>query len=118
MTNLVLEQHQLQNLYVAGDGIYQSYTINSDKSLTFSGANVSDTTSCTLGVSLAVQRVSPYSIFGVSYDAGCSGVAISVDSTGALVSQIANVTYDTSAGVHGLAISPDSRYIYSADDSK
>lgn len=114
--NLILEQHQLQNLYVAGDGIYQSYAIGSDKSLTFTGANVSDTTSCTLGVSLAVQHTSPYSIFGVAYDAGCAGVAISVDASGALVSQIANVTYDASAGVHGLALSPDSRYVYSADD--
>lgn len=102
---------------MAGDGIYQSYSIGSDQSLTLAGANVSDTTSCTLGVSLAVQRTSPYSIFGVAYDAGCSGVAISVDAdTGALVSQIANLTYDTSAGIHGLAISPDSRYVYSADD--
>lgn len=103
-------------MYIAGDGVYQSYTINSDKSLTFTGANVSDTTSCTLGVSLALQRKSPGTIFGVSYDAGCSGVAISVDSSGALVSQIANLTYDTSAGIHGLAISPDSQFVYSADD--
>lgn len=109
-------QNQLQNLYIAGDGIYQSYTINSDKSLTFTGANVSDTTSCTLSVSLALQHKSPGTIFGVSYDAGCSGVAISVDSSGALVSQIANLTYDTSAGIHGLAISPDSQFVYSADD--
>lgn len=101
---------------MAGDGIYQSYTIGSDQSLTFAGANVSDTTSCTLGVSLVVQTVSPYSIFGVAYDSGCSGVAISVDSSGALVSQIANLTYDTSAGIHGLAIAPDSQYVYSADD--
>lgn len=111
-----LEQEDLQNLYVAGDGIYQSYTINSDNSLTFTGANVSDTTSCTLGVSLALQPKSPGTIFGVAYDAGCSGVAMSVDSSGALVSQIANLTYDTSAGIHGLAISPDGQFVYSADD--
>lgn len=41
---------------------------------------------------------------------------MSVDSSGALVEKIANLTYDTSAGVHGLAIAPDSRYVYSADD--
>lgn len=52
----------------------------------------------------------------MAYDAGCSGVAMSVDSAGALASHIANVTYDASAGVHGLALSPDSRYVYSADD--
>lgn len=116
LTTRPYQQSQLQNLYVAGDGIYQSYTINSDKSLTQNGANVSDTSSCTLGVSLALQDVSPGTIFGVAYDSGCSGVAISVDSSGGLVSQIANLTYDTSAGIHGLAISPDSQYVYSADD--
>lgn len=63
-----------------------------------------------------MQHTSPWSIFGVAYDSGCSGVAISVDSSGALVEQIANLTYDTSAGIHGLAISPDSSYVYSADD--
>lgn len=112
----MLSQAQLQNLYVAGDGIYQSYTINSDKSLTPTGANVSDTTSCTKGVSLAVQQTAPYTVFGVAYDAGCSGVAMSVDASGALAAHTANLTYDTSAGVHGLAIAPDDRFVYSADD--
>lgn len=41
---------------------------------------------------------------------------MSVDASGALVEKISNITYDSSAGIHGLAISPDSKYIYSADD--
>lgn len=81
---------------------------------------MSDTTSCTLGVSLAIPRASSGSagtIFGVAYDSGCSGVAINVDaSTGGLVEQIANLTYDASAGVHGLALAPDGEHVYSADD--
>lgn len=39
-----------------------------------------------------------------------------VDSSGALVAQIANVDYDADAGVHGLALSPDGKFVYSADD--
>lgn len=41
---------------------------------------------------------------------------ISVDSTGSLTAVIANVTYDSSAGVHGLALSSDNDFLYSADD--
>lgn len=67
-----------------------------------------------------MQPTPPHSVFGVAYDAGCSGVAMRVDDagTGALASgQITtNLTYDATAGVHGLAASPDGRHVYSADD--
>lgn len=43
-------------------------------------------------------------------------MAISVDDTGTLVEQFANVTYDSSAGVHGMGMSLDNDFIYSADD--
>lgn len=41
---------------------------------------------------------------------------MSVDSTGTLAAVIANATYDSSAGVHGLALSSDNKFLYSADD--
>jgi len=39
-----------------------------------------------------------------------------VDAAGNLQSSFANITYDSSAAVHGLALSPQSDFIYSADD--
>lgn len=41
---------------------------------------------------------------------------ISVDSSGALVSIVGNITYQSGAGVHGLALSSDNKFVYSADD--
>jgi len=41
---------------------------------------------------------------------------MSVNSTGALKAVIANITYGTSNGIHGLALSSDNEFLYSADD--
>ena len=41
---------------------------------------------------------------------------ISVDSSGALVSIVGNITYQSGASVHGLALSSDNKFVYSADD--
>ncbi|KAL5315402.1 hypothetical protein ACEPPN_016269 [Leptodophora sp. 'Broadleaf-Isolate-01'] len=41
---------------------------------------------------------------------------MSVDATGALTSIISNITYNSDAGVHGLALSSDNKFVYSADD--
>ncbi|KAL5385780.1 hypothetical protein DPSP01_004561 [Paraphaeosphaeria sporulosa] len=41
---------------------------------------------------------------------------VSVDSTGTLQSILANITYNGTSGVHGLAISPGADFVYSADD--
>lgn len=57
-----------------------------------------------------------YTVFGAPFDLGCSALAISVDVAGSLLSSFANITYDNRAGVHGLALSPWSDFIYSADD--
>lgn len=40
-----------------------------------------------------------------------------MDPSGALKSTLAKLRYDRSAGVHGLALSPDDNFVYSADDS-
>ncbi len=42
---------------------------------------------------------------------------MSVDSSGRLAAAIQNYTYSSSSGVHGVALNPDSRFLYSADDS-
>ncbi|KAH8637832.1 hypothetical protein IG631_05602 [Alternaria alternata] len=47
---------------------------------------------------------------------GCAAQALAVDSTGALTAATANLTYNSTSGVHGLDISPDAAFVYSADD--
>lgn len=42
---------------------------------------------------------------------------MSVDSQGAFLSTTQNYTYANNSGIHGLALSPDGKYLYSADDS-
>ncbi|CAJ2512503.1 Uu.00g055180.m01.CDS01 [Anthostomella pinea] len=59
----------------------------------------------------------PYAVYGSFFggDAGC-GAVMSVDD-GVLDASILNYTYFTSSGVHGTAFGPDSKFIYSADDT-
>lgn len=65
---------------------------------------------------LIAASTSPYTVFGTPYSKGCSTQAISVDTTGALQATVANLTYNSSAGVHGLSLSPQNDFVYSADD--
>ncbi|KAJ5128611.1 hypothetical protein N7526_006777 [Penicillium atrosanguineum] len=58
----------------------------------------------------------PFTVFGAPYSAGCPGQVISVGSSGTLESVEANISYSSDSGVHGLALSADSRFIYSGDD--
>jgi carboxy-cis,cis-muconate cyclase len=60
----------------------------------------------------------PHAVYGTFFgsDAGC-GTVFSVDDSGAMVEAIQNYTYFDSSAVHGTAFSPDSRFLYSADDS-
>lgn len=57
------------------------------------------------------------SLTGGTLDAGCGSV-LSVDEQGVLDGVLQNYTYFPNvSGVHGAAFSPDSRYLYSADDT-
>lgn len=49
-------------------------------------------------------------------NAGCGSV-MSVDDSGTLLATIQNYTYDTDSAVHGTAISPGSKFLFSADDA-
>lgn len=64
---------------------------------------------------IVASNTEPYTVFGAPYSSGCSSLAISVDS-GALETSFADLSYDSTAGIHGLALSPDDNFIYSADD--
>jgi carboxy-cis,cis-muconate cyclase len=65
---------------------------------------------------ISTLPVSPYTVFATPYGKGCSSLAISVDESGTLQTAFANVTYNSAAGVHGLSLSSDNNFIYSADD--
>lgn len=60
----------------------------------------------------------PYSVYGSFFgsNAGCGSV-LSVDDTGKIDAVVQNYTYFNSSAVHGTAFSPDSKFLYSADDS-
>ncbi|KAK7187725.1 hypothetical protein PSPO01_06459 [Paraphaeosphaeria sporulosa] len=83
-----------QNLYVSATGQYQSYSITANRSL-------ASTRNITLPPSCQNHRLRR---------------TVSVDSTGTLQSILANITYNGTSGVHGLAISPGADFVYSADD--
>jgi carboxy-cis,cis-muconate cyclase len=66
---------------------------------------------------------SPYNVYGTFFasvkgiNAGCGSV-FSVDESGTMDTVIQNYTYFTNvSGVHGVALSPDSQLLYSADDT-
>ncbi|OAG09778.1 3-carboxy-cis,cis-mucoante lactonizing enzyme [Paraphaeosphaeria sporulosa] len=104
-----------QNLYVSATGQYQSYSITANRSLA-STRNITLPPSCQNANFIAAARTPPYTVFGAPYSTGCAAHAVSVDSTGTLQSILANITYNGTSGVHGLAISPGADFVYSADD--
>ncbi|KAF2177129.1 3-carboxy-cis,cis-mucoante lactonizing enzyme [Zopfia rhizophila CBS 207.26] len=106
---------QRKNIYVGTTGYFQSYAITSNLSLTYQ-SNISLSSDCSNANFLIAATAPSYTVFGVQYSGGCSAQAISVDATGALQRTISNLTYDSSAGVHGLDLSPDNDFVYSADD--
>ncbi|KAE9968846.1 hypothetical protein EG328_007198 [Venturia inaequalis] len=105
-----------KNLYVATAGSFQSYAITPDLNLTYQ-SNVSTSVGCNNANFITSSTMGPYEVFGTSYNVSCATQVLSVDEGGKLVSEVANVTYDSSAGVHGSDLSPDNQFFYSADDS-
>lgn len=69
----------------------------------------------TNGNFIVASTTEPYTVFGAPYSPGCASLAITVNS-GTLQSSFATLDYDSTAGVHGLALSPKDDFIYSADD--
>jgi carboxy-cis,cis-muconate cyclase len=68
---------------------------------------------------IAALTTAPFAVVLTDYEipaAGCPSLVASVDAYGSLQTVFANVTYDSTAGVHGTSISPDNKFIYSADD--
>ncbi|KAE8152369.1 hypothetical protein BDV25DRAFT_170509 [Aspergillus avenaceus] len=104
-----------KTIYVTAGSSYLSYSINTDLTLTQT-SNITIPETCNNLNYIAPSSSAPYTVFGAPYSTGCAGQAISVTETGALDAILANITYDSNAGVHGLALSADNKFIYSADD--
>ncbi|KAF2252018.1 3-carboxy-cis,cis-mucoante lactonizing enzyme [Trematosphaeria pertusa] len=108
---------QRENVYVGTTGYFQSYAITSNGSLNYeSNITLSSDCACSNANFLIAASTSPYTVFGAPYSNGCPAQAISVDERGVLQTTVANLTYGSSAGVHGLALSPENNFVYSADD--
>jgi carboxy-cis,cis-muconate cyclase len=65
---------------------------------------------------IIASTAEPYVVFGAPYSTGCPAQMMSVNDDGTLSAVIANATYSSSSGVHGLALSSDNEFLYSADD--
>ncbi|KAF8847988.1 3-carboxy-cis,cis-mucoante lactonizing enzyme [Acephala macrosclerotiorum] len=104
-----------QNIYVANGAQYDSYTITNSTGLEYSGT-VEMSSNCSNANYIIASTASPYVVFGAPYSTGCPANMMSVDSTGTLTGIIANATYNSNAGIHGLALSADNQFLYSADD--
>ncbi|RAO70373.1 uncharacterized protein BHQ10_006385 [Talaromyces amestolkiae] len=105
-----------ENLYVGAPGYFQSYSITSGLELDYQ-SSASLPSNCSNANYIVAAIKEPHAVFGAPFNLGCSALAISVDAAGSLQSSFANITYDNRAGVHGLALSPQADFIYSADDT-
>lgn len=110
-----MSQSQKKQLYVATTGGFQSYSIESNLSLTYQ-SNITSSSDCSNANHIAVSEVSPYTVFGVSYSTACPSLAISVGTNGALQSSWAEAAYsESTSSVHGGSVSRDGAFFYSAD---
>ncbi|KAH8659765.1 carboxy-cis,cis-muconate cyclase [Xylariales sp. PMI_506] len=94
-----------------------SYSLESATSISYN-ATVAAGGNCTATAIFVVADPNPpYSVYGSFFggNAGC-GTVLAVNDDGALETSLQNYTYFESSSVHGTALSPNSRFLYSADD--
>jgi carboxy-cis,cis-muconate cyclase len=123
-----MSQHDKANLYTTAYSQSSGSSSSSPAFVSYSLANASAITydtsipsggNCTATAIFVVADPNPpYNVYGTFFgsDAGC-GTVLSVDESGKLEAAIQNYTYFSSSGVHGTAFSPDSKFLYSADDN-
>ncbi|KAF1929970.1 3-carboxy-cis,cis-mucoante lactonizing enzyme [Didymella exigua CBS 183.55] len=104
-----------RNVYVGTTGYVQSYAVTANMSLEYV-SQITLSASCQNANYLTAASTSPYTVFAAAYSTGCPAQAIAVDDSGALQSSVADLTYSNSSGVHGLDLSSDNGFVYSADD--
>lgn len=114
--------HDKKALYATDDGSWHSYSVShsngSSPSLQHS-ASVPITGDCQSdrGIYIIGGNAPPYNVYADPFG-DCANVVSVESGTGALSAVAQNVSYTSgSSGVHGLALHPSGKYLYSADDS-
>ncbi|KAH7051082.1 putative carboxy-cis,cis-muconate cyclase [Macrophomina phaseolina] len=109
--------HDSRALYAVEDGGWTSYAIDNTSSLTHtSTVALGGNCSADRSIYIVGAQHAPFNVYGDPFG-DCANV-LSIDAaTGALAAVAQNVSYGSGSGVHGLALSPDGRFLYSADDS-
>lgn len=111
--------HDKRALYAVEDGGWTSYSVDNATSLTHTATVPMGGANCSSDRSIFIlgAKEPPYAVYGDPFG-DCANV-LSVDGeTGALDAVAQNVSYTTgTSGVHGMAMSPDGRFVYAADDS-
>ncbi|KAI0151633.1 hypothetical protein GGR57DRAFT_513946 [Xylariaceae sp. FL1272] len=129
--NWIALDHSKSNLYTTAYGqsnvaqtpMFVSYSLTNATSIihraTIPAGGDCDATS----IFIVADRHPPFRVYGTYFasvpgiNAGC-GTVFSVDESGTLAEVVQNYTYTTNiSGVHGTVLSPDSRFLYSADDT-
>ncbi|KAI1839753.1 hypothetical protein JX266_014035 [Neoarthrinium moseri] len=107
-----------QTIYATNTGQFHSYALNTtDYSLTFSNAISHPDESCTNSNFVMASQIEPYAVYGVPYTTGCAALAMNVDDLGALSAIFGNLSYSSECGNHGMTITSDGRFVYSAADA-
>jgi carboxy-cis,cis-muconate cyclase len=97
--------------------VYLSYTVNDATNITFDGSLTAKQGCNGTSIYLLANHNPPYTVYGADFwgTPGC-GTVMSVDESGALQEVIQDFEYlDEKSSIHGLAMSPDSDILYSAD---
>ncbi|KAK6085250.1 hypothetical protein SCUP515_01068 [Seiridium cupressi] len=97
---------------------FTSYSLENATEITHTATIPSGGNCTATAIFVVADPNPPHSVYGSFFgsNAGC-GTVLSVDETGTLEAAIQNYTYFSSSAVHGTAFSPDSKFLYSADDS-
>ncbi|KAI1499247.1 hypothetical protein F5X99DRAFT_291229 [Biscogniauxia marginata] len=114
--------HDKKNLYgtsfTASTPQFVGYTLANASSITHDNT-IAVGGNCTgKAIFVVADHNPPHAVYGSLFGgdaAGCGGV-MSVEE-GVLDALVQDYTYFPTSGVHGTALSPDSRFLYSADDS-
>ncbi|OCL01207.1 putative carboxy-cis,cis-muconate cyclase, partial [Glonium stellatum] len=111
--------HEKRNLYATWStarsfssySVLNNYTLKYDVSIDVDGNCTHTNTSYILA-----NPEPPYVVYGTEFPGPSScGSVFSVDTNGVLSDVIEDYSYSEESGVHGLALSPNGRFLYSAD---
>ncbi|KAH9889669.1 hypothetical protein F4778DRAFT_773283 [Xylariomycetidae sp. FL2044] len=113
------KKHLYGNSYNAETPTFVGYTLANASSIAYDTAVAAGGECNAKGIFVLADPNPPYAVYGNFFSGSATadcGSVMSVTDDGALGETIQNFTYASGSGVHGTALSPDSRFLYSADD--